>query len=49
MGKSYAMALVNADVAATGTDLTLHVVGVERRAKAIDTSPYDPKGKAMRA
>ena len=49
LGKSYAMALVNADVAAQGTDLTLHVVGVERGARVIAPSPYDPAGKAMRA
>ncbi|MEL7213708.1 MAG: FAD-dependent oxidoreductase [Pseudomonadota bacterium] len=49
LGKSLAMALVNRDCAAEGTDLTLHVVGVERPAKVIAPSPYDPAGKAMRA
>jgi dimethylglycine dehydrogenase len=49
VGKSLAMALVNRDVAAQGTDLTVHIVGVERAAKVIAPSPYDPAGKAMRA
>ena len=47
--KSLAMALVNQDCATEGTDLTLHVVGVERPAKVIAPSPYDPAGKAIRA
>ena len=46
--KSLAMALVDSDHAAEGTDLTVHVVGVERAAKIIAPSPYDPSGKAMR-
>ena len=49
MGKSYAMGLVDVASAAEGTDLTVHIVGVERSAKVIAPSPYDPKGKAMRA
>lgn len=48
-GKSLAMALVDREQAAVGTDLSVHIVGVERRAKVIDASPYDPQGKAMRA
>ena len=47
-GKSLAMALVNADAAAEGTDLTVHIVGVEQKAKVLAPSPYDPEGKAMR-
>ncbi len=47
-GKSLAMALVNAEHAHEGTDLAVHVVGVERPAKVIAPSPYDPSGKAMR-
>lgn len=47
-GKSLAMALVNRDQAAVGTDLSVHVVGVERAAKVIAASPYDPAGRAMR-
>ena len=49
LGKSYAMALVNADMAREGTELTLHVVGVEHPARVIAPSPYDPAGQAMRA
>ncbi len=48
-GKSLAMALVDRDYAAEGTGLSVHVVGVERPAKVIAPSPYDPGGKAMRA
>ena len=47
-GKSLAMALVNRDKAEPGTELTVHVVGVERPARVIAPSPYDPQGKAMR-
>jgi dimethylglycine dehydrogenase len=43
------MALVDADLAKEGTDLTVHIVGLERKAKVIAPSPYDPSGKAMRA
>ena len=43
-----AMALVDADLCAEGTDLSVHVVGVERKAKVIAASPYDPQAKAMR-
>ena len=49
MGKSYAMGLVDVASATQGTDLTVHVVGVEHKAKVIEPSPYDPAGKAMRA
>jgi len=49
LGKSYAMAMVNAEQATEGTELTMHIVGVERAAKVIAPSPYDPAGKAMRA
>jgi len=47
-GQSLAMALVNADVATEGTNLTVHIVGDERAAKVIAPSPFDPAGKAMR-
>ncbi|MBT8418176.1 MAG: aminomethyltransferase family protein, partial [Silicimonas sp.] len=46
--KSLAMALVDADAAGEGEDLTTHIVGVARQAKVIAPSPYDPDGKAMR-
>ena len=47
-GKSLAMAMIDADQCAVGTDLTVHVVGQERAARVIAPSPYDPKGTAMR-
>ncbi len=47
-GKSLAMALVDRELAAEGTELTVHVVGVERPAKVITPSPSDPDGQAMR-
>lgn len=47
--KSLAMARVRRDVAALGTELSVHVVGIERAARIIAPSPYDSKGKAMRA
>ena len=46
--KSLAMALVDRDLAAEGTELTTHIVGVERPAQVIAPSPYDPTGAAMR-
>ena len=42
------MALVNREQADIGTELTTHIVGVERKARVIEPSPYDPQGKAMR-
>ncbi len=47
-GKSLAMALVDVAHCAEGTDLSVHVVGVEKDAKVIAPSPYDPSGQAMR-
>ena len=49
IGKSLAMALVAPDAAAVGNELAVHIVGIERRARVIPPSPYDPAGKAMRA
>ncbi|MGC6484557.1 MAG: GcvT family protein [Candidatus Puniceispirillales bacterium] len=48
VGKSLAMALVRKDLASVGQKLSVHVVGVERKATVIAPSPYDPKGEAMR-
>ncbi|MYH58140.1 MAG: FAD-dependent oxidoreductase [Boseongicola sp. SB0675_bin_26] len=48
VGKSLAMAMINRDVAMEGSELAVHVVGMERAARVIPQSPYDPDGKAMR-
>ena len=48
VGKSLAMALVDVEHAQTGEELRTHVVGVERGARIIASSPYDPDGAAMR-
>ena len=48
VGKSLAMALVDREYAGEGMALSVHVVGVERAARVIAPSPYDPQGKAMR-
>ena len=48
LATSLAMALIDREHAATGSVLSVHVVGVERPATAIAASPYDPQGKAMR-
>jgi len=49
ISKSLAMALLAPEAAAVGTELAVHIVGVERAARVIPQSPYDPSGKAMRA
>ncbi|MEL6207659.1 MAG: FAD-dependent oxidoreductase, partial [Pseudomonadota bacterium] len=49
VGKSLAMAMVDTSRTEIGTDLSVHIVGVERAAKVIPPSPYDPEGRAMRA
>ena len=46
--KSLAMALVNNDLANENQRLKVHVVGIEKDAKVIQASPYDPKGSVMR-
>ena len=46
--KSLAMALVTPECAAVGAELSVHIVGAERKARVIPPSPYDPAGKAMR-
>ncbi len=47
--KSLAMALIEPALASEGTAVTVHIVGVERRATVIAPSPYDPDGTAMRS
>ena len=46
--KSLAMALIQPEFAEPGTELMAHIVGVERAARVVAPSPYDPEGKAMR-
>jgi dimethylglycine dehydrogenase len=46
--KSLAMALLEPEYTSEGTELTTHIVGVERPARVIAPSPYDPTGSAMR-
>ena len=48
IGKSLAMALVEPEFASPGTPVSVHVVGLERRAEVLTPSPYDPEGKQMR-
>ncbi|WP_172295696.1 FAD-dependent oxidoreductase [Pseudoruegeria sp. HB172150] len=48
IGKSIALALLDVDSGAAGTELSVHVVGRERPARVLSASPYDPDGKAMR-
>ena len=47
--QSLAMALIAPEAAGIGSELSVHIVGVERKARVIAPSPYDPLGKAMRA
>ncbi|HKG73169.1 MAG TPA: FAD-dependent oxidoreductase [Aestuariivirgaceae bacterium] len=48
VGKSLALALIDRGHAAEGTELAVHVVGVERKARIIADSPHDPTGARMR-
>ncbi|WP_311032128.1 GcvT family protein [Mesorhizobium koreense] len=48
IGKSLAMALLDRQAAETGTELTTHIVGVERAARVIPASPHDPEGRLLR-
>jgi dimethylglycine dehydrogenase len=48
IGKSVALALVDDEFAGQGTELSVHIVGIERQARVIANSPYDPDGKAVR-
>ncbi len=48
VGKSLAIALLDRGFTDEGTELTTHVVGVERPARVVAPSPYDPTGSAMR-
>jgi len=46
--KSLAMALVSPEFASVGTKLSVHIVGIERAARVIASSPYDPAGRSLR-
>ncbi|MBC6404930.1 MAG: FAD-dependent oxidoreductase [Rhodospirillales bacterium] len=46
--RSLAMVLIEPDLTEPGTALSTHVVGVERKARVVAPSPYDPQGQAMR-
>ncbi|MBZ9815013.1 glycine cleavage T C-terminal barrel domain-containing protein [Mesorhizobium sp. CA7] len=48
VAKSVALALLDDGLAGEGTELSVHIVGVERPARVIAASPYDAEGKAMR-
>ncbi len=48
VGKSLAMALLDQEAAAAGTELSTHIVGIERGARVVAASPYDPEGRKMR-
>ncbi|MBL8702755.1 MAG: GcvT family protein [Alphaproteobacteria bacterium] len=48
IGKSIGMALVDRAHADVGTEFATHVVGIERKARIIASSPYDPGGTRMR-
>lgn len=48
LGTSLAMAMVDVEAAAEGTELSVHIVGIERKARVIAACPYDPSGTAMR-
>lgn len=49
VGKSLAMAYLDAGVAEPGTALDVHIVGERRRATIIPSAPVDPAGARMRA
>lgn len=49
IGTSLALALMAPEAAVPGTEVTIHIVGVERSARVIGNSPYDPQGRMMRS
>jgi dimethylglycine dehydrogenase len=48
VAKSLALALIDRQHAVEGTEVSVHVIGVERKAKIIAESPHDPAGARMR-
>ena len=49
VGKSLAMAYVDRDLAAVGTELAVHIVGDLRPCRVIAPSPHDPEGRRLRS
>jgi dimethylglycine dehydrogenase len=49
VGRSLAMGLVEPSSAQEGLALSMHIIGVERRAVIITPSPHDPEGTRMKA
>ena len=43
-----ALAMMDVEHTAFGTELEIHVVGEKRKARVIEMSPYDPDGSRMR-
>ena len=49
LGKSLAMAMIDAAYAEPGTELKTHIIGVECACRVLAPSPYDPKGQRLRS
>ena len=49
LGKSLALAMVPPELAQTGTELELVILGERRKASVIPESPFDPKNERLRA
>ena len=49
LGKSLALAMVQPDLAAEGTEVEIDILGERRRATVIPESPFDPKNERLRS
>lgn len=49
VGKSLALAMVRPDLAVTGTELEIAILGTRYRATIIEDSPFDPDNAALRS
>jgi dimethylglycine dehydrogenase len=49
IGKSLALAMVRPDLAQTGTELRMDILGTDHRVTIVPESPYDPKNERLRA
>ena len=47
--KSLAMGLINTDLAESGQEIDVHIVGKEKRCVVLGNSPWDPEGSRMRS